>query len=605
MARIGAVSGETVFKLQKWAGLNQNPDGDTKLKFGEASVCKNFRVTRDGNLQKRPGFKTVLTVSDGHPIKCLWRGFVGSTEYLAAACNGKLYKLWDSASLEFAAAEIGDISTSGSVHMFGFSEKLYIMSGSEYKEWNGTTLSDVSGYVPLVAVAVPPAGGGTLLEGINKLNGKRRVWISPDGTAATFRLPEAGMASIDYVKNNTTGTTVPTSDYTKNLADGTVTFNSPPASGVNSYEIAWTMSTDFSASVKAMRFSELYNGTQDSRVFIYGDGSNRAFYSGLDYYGHPRADYFPDLNELEVGEANEPITAMIRHYSTLIAYKTNSAWAISFGTVTTEEGNTEAAFYLKAINKAIGCAAYGQAQLVLNSPYTVFGKDIYEWRNTASYSSNLSVDERQAKRVSDRVCGTMSEFVARDCICYDDNANQEYYICYDGRALVYNYVSDAWYMYTNMDAKAFASLGGELYFGTANGALKTADYSAKGDDLSPIDCVWQSGSMSFNQDFKCKYSATVWLGMAPEQKSTVDVTVTTDRTEAQKDKVVTESQQWFSDVDFANWTFNFNAKPQMHKLKLKAKKFVFYILKFASFNADSAATILSADIKVRFTGDAK
>ena len=43
----------------------------------------------------------------------------------------------------------------------------------------------------------------------------------------------------------------------------------------------------------------------------------------------------------------------------------------------------------------------------------------------------------------------------------------------------------------------------------------------------------------------------------------------------------------------------------MKRLKLKAKKFVFYKLIFKSDSAETKATILAADIRVRFTGYSK
>ena len=46
-------------------------------------------------------------------------------------------------------------------------------------------------------------------------------------------------------------------------------------------------------------------------------------------------------------------------------------------------------------------------------------------------------------------------------------------------------------------------------------------------------------------------------------------------------------------------------KPQMKRLKIKAKKFVFYKLILSSNNENAAATVTSADIRVRYTGYAK
>ena len=62
---------------------------------------------------------------------------------------------------------------------------------------DGSTLTAVEGYVPLVAAAAPPEGGGTLLERVNLLNGKRRVQFSPDGAATVFHLPETNIDEVN------------------------------------------------------------------------------------------------------------------------------------------------------------------------------------------------------------------------------------------------------------------------------------------------------------------------------------------------------------------------------------------------------------------------
>lgn len=601
MARITAASEERVFQIKQWLGLNESANGDTKLRMGEATSCTNFRVTRDGNLQKRPGTKTMVTLGVG-AVKGLWSGNVQGVPVLLGACDGKLYSLL-SASGEYQKIELGSVSTAGTVFIFGFSENAYIMTGTEYKVWDGQTLSDVEGYRPLVAVAVTPNEGGSLLEEINKLNGLRRCWISPDGTASTFKLPEKGLASVDYVKDLTSGEEI--TAYTADLAGGTVTFNSAPAANTNAYEIGWTVSENYAATVRGMRFAELYNGTQDTRVFIYGDGSNEAFYSGIDYDGKARADYFPDMNEIAVGEANTPITAMIRHFSRLMCFKTDSAYSISYGNITLDDGNVKAAFYLTAVNKAIGCQAPGQARLVLNSPRTLHGKDVYEWKNNASYSAGLSIDERQAQRISDRITATLERYALPACFCFDDNDSQEYYICYNGTALVHNYAVNAWYYYTGFDVASMARAGSKLIIGTSHGRLKEISYRYKGDDEEPIDCYWQSGAMSFNKDFKRKYSAVLWIGVAPESKSSITVNIETDRDAVLQEKSVIEALMWFDDIDFGNFSFQFYAKPKVHKLKIKAKKFVYYRLIFKSKTNDASATLTTADIKVRYTGDAK
>lgn len=693
MARITGTQDEQIFQIKRWYGLNENPDGDTKLKLGEASVMRNFRITRDANLQRRPGSKLIyglmqsytlstgeeaavkvdegfssqlamqptaaaadgfvvlsgeeVTVSfdnaeeyagyywqytidktyqlvscvrddtagtftwrmkrvqavpseSGKPVSGLWTGNVAGKEYLVAACDGKLWKVHDGA--DFCKEVIGDIDTENSVFMFGYSEKLYLMNGKEYKEWDGETLSDVEGYRPLVSVAVTPAAGGTTLEQVNKLTGARRAWISPDGTSTTFTLPEKNMASLDYIKTLATGENYATADYTYDLEKGTVTFSNAPAEGTNTIEIGWTMTANFKEQVYAMRYAELFNGATDNRVFLYGDGSNQAFYSGLDYDGKPRADYFPDLNVVNIGEANTPITALIRHYSRLIAYKTDSCYSIQYGMTTLADDSTTAAFYATPVNRTIGNVAMGQARLVLNSPRTLHGNDVFEWQNNASY---MSVDERSAKRISDRITATLDSFNLEQCYCWDDNDNQEYYICFDGKALVHNYASDAWYSYDNFHVSCMVNFHGTLYYGTPDGRFASFIYGNRTDFGEAIKSYWESGSLDFDRDYMRKYSAMLWVGIKPESHGEVWVTVQTDRKSEYTNKVVTSSLASLFDADFNKWSFNTNRKPHMTRLKIKAKKFVFYKLIFNTDSVNTTATILAADLRVRHTGYAR
>ena len=296
---------------------------------------------------------------------------------------------------------------------------------------------------------------------------------------------------------------------------------------------------------------------------------------------------------------------MIRHYSSLVCYKSTSAWMISATSLELADSLNIPAFYVAPVNRTIGNAAPGQVRLVLNSPYTVFGADLYQWTNSSYYTSNLTSDERQAKRISDRVWATLKGYDLTRCYCYDDNDKQEYYVCFDGNALVYNYAADAWSKYANFPVSCMVSLHGELYIGTTDGRLKHLSYEWLSDDGEAIDAYWESGSMSFGQDYMRKYAAALWIGIKPEGNSEVWVTVQTDRNSQLNEKVVESTLSNFSKANFARWSFGTNRKPHMKKLKIKAKKFVFYKLIFKCDAADTRATVLAADIRVRYTGYAK
>jgi len=610
MAEIKATTNEKVFPLKAFLGLNQNPDGDTKLKMGEAAAMNNFRVTRDRNLQRRPGTKTVVDLETENPVKGLWVGYVGGTEYMLGACNGKLYKFWEEGDTTLSAVEIGTVNTDGDVFVFGFENKAYILDGTQYWQWDGTDLDEVDGYVPIVQIAVPPMDvedESATYENVNRLTNKRRVWLSPDGNTAhnSFRIAEKPDA-IDYVTYVQGGSDVPVT-YTYNDGILTITdiigFSSP-----NYYEVGYHVGpeTAFRSQVENMQYAELFAGTQDTRIFLYGDGTNKTIYSGMDYYGNPRADYFPDLYEALVGDENTPITGMIRHYSSLACYKKDSAWSISASSLTLAEGLNVPAFYVTPVNKAIGNAAPGQVRLVMNSPYTLFGNDLYEWKNSSYYTSNLTRDERQAKRISDRVWAALQSYRTEHCYCYDDNDAQEYYICYNGDALVYNYAADAWSHYTNFPVSCMANIGEELYIGTPDGKVKHFSSDYMNDDGDVISAYWESGSMSFNQDYMRKYSAMAWVGVKPESNTELIITAKTDKKTCDQKTISTKAYQFdFNEFAFDTLQFDELYDPQMYREKIKAKKFVFYKLIFYNENPATRCTVLAADIRVRFTGFAK
>lgn len=594
MAKISAATEEKVYSIQKWLGLNQAGDGDTNLKMGEASEMVNFRVTNDGALKKRPGMKALHDF--GGDINGAWHGYVGGAEYTVVSAGGKLY------TVDVAERAVSEIGTVADAHteFFGFSEKLYILDGEQYQVWNGgeSAAAPVTGYVPVVLTNTAPTGGGTELQVVNKLTPKRRVWFSPDGTATEFVLPDNPIAAVTSVKNRVTGK--PITEFTADTASGKVTFSSAPVAGKDTIEITYASAGD-GAEVKKMRFAEIYNGATDNRVFLYGDGSNRALYSGLDYDGNPTAEYFPDLNVLDIGDANTPITQLIRHYSRLIAYKTDSAYSVQYGQITLSDGRETAAFYWSPINRAIGNCAPGQVRLVDNNPLTLFNNSVYRWVNSGGYSSNLTVDERQAKRVSDRVWKTLRGMDLEHAYCFDDNARKEWYCVCGEIAAVYNYGLNVWYVYENFPVRYMVEFDGRLFGARGSKLVEIAD-EFRNDCGDSISARWASGNMAFGADYRRKYSAMLWVGISPVTGGELGVTIETDRKADFSKKIVSKNMATFTKANFGNWSFATSRRPEMERLKLKAKKFTYYKLIFTNDSANTTATVTSADVRVRYTG---
>ena len=667
MSTIKVTNAEGVYRIEKFIGLNENPDGDTKLKLGEASKCNNWKITRDLNLQKRPGSKTKIDLGTNAPVMGMWYGNIEGKFYGLAASGNYMWKFYENDAWLETPEKLGEISTANRVNFFAYNNIVYIQNGEEYYQYDGVRFGIVLGYRPLIITSRTPSGSqSTLLEEVNKLTGMRRVWFSPDGTSSTFVLPESDLLSVDYVMVNADGsyidpetysfdryagtvtfggvegfkgdgsTTVftlahsgvsavtvkvgtTTTSVTFDSSAGTITFASAPANnaaitvnetiiptaGTNTLEIGYTATGTYRIEVARMTNAEIFLGARDNAVFLYGNGTNEAFYSGIDYWGKPRADYFPDLNEVAVADTNTPITGMIRHYSQLICFKSTSAYAIQFGMITVPTGDQEFGFYVTPINKIIGNAALGQVRLVLNSPYTLYENDLYQWVNNSRYSSNLSTDERQAKRISDKINGTLSTFKAADCYCYDDNFNQEYYICYKDKCLVQNYAADAWYVYTGLIINSMCNIDEKALFGDNKGKIKELSSEYMSDDGELIDSYWESGSMDFGKNYMRKLMSNIWVSVKPQSHSYVEVTVMTDKRSTYTQKVVESSLASFADLSFEHFSFKVNRKPRMKRLKIKAKKFVFLKIILISDQADYGATVLAVSPKIRETGYAK
>jgi len=719
MATISAATNEKVYSIPKWLGLNENPDGETRLKVGEAGEMVNWKITRDGNLKRRPGTEFIAglrfagyeistsaiattfqpyagtdeltiyaiaecstnpgqvalsgtsdtyTLADFYDSQSLWSdsdkfylwfdelaymvkkgsfgkagdvysvdayritavpvtpntravmgmwsGMVGTHEVMLAGCDGKLWSLYDDTTDTLGRDLVGTMNTDKGVFFIPFDGKVYILNGYEYYQYDGTNLTAVDGYMPLVAITIGPldtdsdedtvndtaSNPGELTgEYVNRLTGKRRVWLSPDGTNGTFQLPEKDLYAISKVIDLTTGNEV-TGTWTGTPSTGQIAFSTIPAKAVNSLEVQYEAKTyqnsggtytNYRSQVTGNLFAELFSGTTDTRIFIYGDGTNRTIYSGMDYDGMPRADYFPDQYEARIGDSNTPITAMIRHYSSLICYKPNECWAIQHGIVELATSDLTPAIYSQPVNRDIGNVAPGQVRLVNNNPISLCGHEAYSWSNSSYYTSNLSRDERQARRISDRIQASIKELDLSKAMTWDDNDGQEYYISENGITLVYNYAQDVWYRYEGISPACMCNLHGELYIGTADGKVLWLTYEAAGDEGELVRATWRSGAMDFGANNMRKFSSMLWVGIKPEEGTSVDVTLMTDRKDTFRTKAVPSDR---ARVDGA---------PFMTRIKLKAKKFVYYYIGLGQLEKQPAATVTDVAIRVRTTGYAR
>jgi hypothetical protein len=612
LAQMAAGSNITIMRIKEFLGLNENQDGDTKIRVGEMSEMRNFSITKDSHLQIRPGTHTLLhlrTAWDAWaedqespveaPVFCgAWYGMVNKAYHLLCAFGGAIF---DVNILTEAVTAVGACTQDETTTFFGFDEKVYLLNGHEYMSWGAgedETFSEVEGYVPVIQTATEPGGSGTLLENVNRLTGKRRVKFSPDGTAKDFFLPEKEIDSVISV----TGTEA---TYTVDTAAGKMTFATAPEKGTNTVTVTYKKGDGARAEVTSMHFSELYNGSLDSRVFLYGDGSNKTIYSGIDGdTGLATAEYFPDLYEAAIGDSNTPITALVRHYARLMAFKRDSAWSLQYSTTVLDNGITTPAFYVLPVNRQIGNDAPGQVRLLENNPLTLDGGSIYQWRSTSS-SGNITDSEQNATRISDRIAATLREFDLEKTKTFNRKYHHEYWFLWKETALILNYSNNTWYTYTNMPFVSMLEVDQRTFGFTQEGKIKEVSRSYRNDDGEEISAYAATGAMDFDRDWQLKYSPVIFVAIKPENNARITVTAESNRRSDYPDKVVAASFASFTNVDFNHWSFLTNRKPQVERLKLKVKKATFYRLIFKSDSASATATVLETDVQLRYAGNVK
>ena len=143
-------------------------------------------------------------------------------------------------------------------------------------------------------------------------------------------------------------------------------------------------------------------------------------------------------------------------------FKSASAWSMQYEITGLATGGVTAAFYVTPVNRQIGNAALGQVQLLENNPLTLFEGNVFQWKATSS-SGNITADNRNANRISDRVTTSIGGFDLENTKVFNSTNHSEYWFLCDGKALILNYAADAWYLYTNMPFVQGRKTGLEIY----------------------------------------------------------------------------------------------------------------------------------------------
>lgn len=618
------MSENKLYKIDRFLGINQMADSETELKAGEASKIENFTVTDGYNLKRRPGVRVRERRNNGEILGLYCGHANGVPWYCSAVRDGENANFFveyktEAGNTAWYSCNLLTVSTMHPIKVFYMGDSLWMVGKNAYASEpevkalrfadGEPTLGDCSIYVPLVFTGCAPAGGGAEKERKNILTNAFRAEYSADGQATAYVLPEdvSSVSSVTVDNEPAQGTY----DEKKH----TYTFSKAPAKGVNNVEfVCRYQDADLTAAREKffrMKHAEAYNGDTDTRMFFYGDGTNICYYTGIPAFGNGL--YVPLLNELAADFSASAITAMVRHYSKLICFQEDGASSISYAPVTLADGTVTAGFYIRPLSREIGNQMDGQICTVNNYPRTLCGGTLYEWRSASNYSG----DERYTKAVSGKIRDYLKKAQAQRVVTCQDSAEKTYYMFLndeEGTVLVNRYELDVWTVYKGEVFKniSFAAcLDGEVTFATEHAVFvldNSENYDAPAEEngrREPIKALWKSGYMDFGAPSRRKYSSRIWLSLLPEAGSNMDVTVQTDKRSDYLTKAAGYSLFGFGNVDFSNMSFLTWQAPQIRRIQMKVKKFVYYKLIFQISRPGSRATVLGYDQQVRFSSEVK
>lgn len=568
--------------------LNNSPSNVDKSRSPEAPNMIRDQV---GKVRKRTGYTTKATVSGGAAINGVHR--LGG-EVLVHA-GAKLYRRTINDAGAWSLTEIGTMANARSRGVV-FDEKLYLLDGSEFRVYDGTTLKAVSeeAAVPTIIISRRPTGGGTAYQGLNLIGTKWTESFLGTANDTVYQLTTDGLDSTPVTaevlsSDGTWVTKAETTDFTVNRTTGKVTFKTAPGespvTGQDNVHITASKTWEgYADTINKCRLATVYGvGGATDRIFVSGNPEKK----GADFYSaFENPAFFPDVNYTKIARDGGEIVGYTVLSNTLAAFLSGGAnernVVVRTGSLD-EDG--EAVF--RVTNTIIGQDAVAPDSFCRTDKEPLFLTD----RGVYAITAEELTGEKYSQERSYYIGGAIREAAGREeasaCI-YGD-----FYVLALGGTLYlmdlqqktyeknspYSSFQYECYYFPNIPARVvFTDEDGALCFGTADGKLcrfapETSAPANYNDDGNAISAYWDTADFDGDLFFHTK----TFTGIAARLAA---ATVTGVR------MLALVRGQWrrvydagskarylaFDYIDFSKFTFSSDQTPRTLYGKVKLKK---------------------------------
>ena len=561
----------------------------TNVEKSRSPAAPNMIRDQVGKVRKRMGYRTVATAPEGARVNGVH--FLGEERLLHA--GAKLYR-WEDGETGAVFTELGAMADARSVS-FRFDDRLYLLDGTEYRVYDGSTLAAVSAgaYVPTVVISRNPTGGGTAYEALNLLGTRWRESFLGTAEDKTYQLTADGLDETPVTAEllNADGEWVAKTegtDFTVDREKGTVTFTTAPGvSPVTGHD---------NVRVTASKAREGYGGTVSAcTVFaVYGVGgaADRVFLSGnaakpgMDWYSaYDDPTYFPDTSYTQLSRDGARVAGYAILNNTLATFLQGSTDGRSV-VVRTGSLDSDGEALFRITNTLIGedAAAPGTFALAGKEPLFLTERGVYaitaeeltgeKYSQERSYYISAELEKAEDKAGARAIVWRDFYVLALGGTLYLLDLRQRSY----EKNSPYSSFQYECYYFPDITARVLFQDGDALCFGQADGKLRrfgtnVDDPGCYNDDGAAIDAYWEFSDFDGQTFFRAK----TFTGISVRLASAV---LTGVRIFAQKQGLWSQvfdakERARYLDwgyIDFAKFVFSADRTPRTLWGKIKLKK---------------------------------
>lgn len=284
------------------------------------NVWKNYKSSNGRCIETRPDVEQIDTFDNS--IFGLFFYTINTVQHMIVHSGTSLY------DVDLSTNEKKQIKQNGmkpaKSQAFIINNILFIKDGLNYLEYDGETLKEVVGTIPVTFINCKPSGGGVQYQDHNMLSASEQNWFLADGASNDYYLNDQEITSVDKVWVNEVLKTKDT-DYTVDLVKGIVKFKVAPeeplTDGQDNVKIEYTKNSQSQADrIKKCSLMTVF----DDRLFFSGnvDYPNYIFhseYNGISGLADPR--YISDTDFYPEGQDTAAVKAMVPGNNALWVFK--------------------------------------------------------------------------------------------------------------------------------------------------------------------------------------------------------------------------------------------------------------------------------------------